>query len=239
MSDFNPREYREQVAKPYGSEISLRAVFLSRVYGLMSIGLALTALIAFFVAGSPELVRTIVMNKMLFWAMIIAEFGIVVWLSAAIEKMSASTATAGFIAYSVLNGVTFAVIFLAYTAASIASTFFICAGSFAALSAFGALTKKDLSGVGNFCLIGLFGLVIATVVNIFLQNSLASYIMAYIGVFIFAGLTAYDTQKIKQMAEMQFDGESARKYAVIGALELYLDFINLFLFLLRIFGNRR
>ena len=239
MNDFNPREYREQAAKPFGSEVSLRAVFLSRVYGLMSIGLALTALIAFFVAGSPELVRLIVTNKLLFWGMLIAEFGIVVWLSAAIEKMTAATATAGFIAYSVLSGVTFSVIFLAYTASSIASTFFICAGSFAALSAFGALTKKDLSGVGNFCMIGLVGLIIATLVNMFLRNSLASYVMAYIGVFIFAGLTAYDTQKIRQMAEMQIDGESARKYAVVGALNLYLDFINLFLFLLRIFGNRR
>ncbi len=213
--------------------------FMSRVYMLMTIGLVLTAFIAFLVSSSESLVATFVANKLMFLIMVVVEFGLVIWLTRAIEKMSAATATAGFIAYSVLNGVTLSVILLAYTGASVASTFVIAAGGFTGMSITGYITKKDLGAIGNFCLYALFGIIIASVVNWFLQSSGLQMIISFAGVIIFAGLTAYDTQKLKKLSYIAMDEESKGKYAVLGALELYLDFINFFLFLLRIFGNRR
>lgn len=215
------------------------SAFVRSVYNWMAIGLALTGLVAYFVAHTPALL-TIAVNGFIVFA--IAEIALVFWLSARIGKMQASTATTVFIVYAILNGVTFSYIFLRFAQATIASTFFICALMFAALSIFGWTTKKDLTGVGNFMFMGLIGILIASVVNIFLQSSAMHMIISYIGVLVFAGLTAYDTQTIKHMALSQPAGTSAgvvRKGAIIGALKLYLDFILMFQFLLSILGGNR
>lgn len=213
--------------------------FVRSVYNWMAIGLVLTGLVAYFVAHTPALFN-IAMKGFIFFA--IAEIGLVFWLSARIGKMQASKATALFVLYAALNGVTFSIIFIRYAHATIASTFFICAMMFVALSIFGWTTKKDLTGVGNFMFMGLIGILIASVVNIFLQSSAMHMIISYIGVLVFAGLTAYDTQTIKHMALSQPTGTSAavvRKGAIIGALKLYLDFILMFQFLLSILGGSR
>ncbi len=213
--------------------------FVRSVYNWMAIGLALTGLVAYFVAHTPALFA-IAMQGFIVFA--IAEIALVFWLSARIGKMKASTATAVFTIYALLNGVTFSYIFIRYAQATIASTFFICALMFVALSIFGWTTKKDLTGVGNFMFMGLVGILIASVVNIFLQSSAMHMIISYIGVLVFAGLTAYDTQTIKHMALSQPAGTSAgvvRKGAIIGALKLYLDFILMFQFLLSILGGNR
>jgi hypothetical protein len=174
--------------------------------------------------------------------LIVAELGLVFAIAGMVNRMSAGTATALFVIYSGLNGVTLSSIFLVYVQASIVSTFFVCAATFIACSLYGWTTKKDLTSLGGFMMMGLIGIVIASLVNLFLQSSAASAIISYIGVFIFIGLTAYDTQKIKNMAMTQpanLDGAIIRKGAILGALSLYLDFINLFLMLLSIFGQRR
>jgi len=164
----------------------------------------------------------------------------VIAISAAINRMSSATATLLFVLYSALNGVTFAAIFMIYTRSSIASTFLVTAGTFGAMSLYGYVTKKDLTGFGSFLFMGLIGIVIASVVNIFLQSEMIYWVTTYIGVFVFVGLTAYDTQKIKKIGEAGFaNGEDQQKAAILGALRLYLDFINLFLMLLRIMGGRR
>ena len=217
------------------------AVLMRKVYTWMALALAVTGLTAYYCAYNTSIVYAIVSNSILFWGLMIAEFVAVVYLTARIERMSFSTAGLVFLLYSVLNGVTFSVIFLAYTEQSIASTFFITAGTFGAMSLIGYFTKKDLSGFGRFLMMSLIGLIIASVVNMFLQNPMLMWICTYVGVLIFSGLTVYDTQKIKNMflmhgAEMN---ESTMKLALMGSLTLYLDFINLFLYLLRIFGNRK
>jgi FtsH-binding integral membrane protein len=207
----------------------------------MAVGLALTGLIAFYVSNSPNLVRYVYGNQFLFFGLIIAELGIVFAISARVQRMQASTATALFLVYSALNGLTLAFVFLLYTSASIASTFFICAATFVACSIYGWTTKRDLTSLGGFLMMGLIGIIIASVVNLFIQSSAVSMVVSYIGVLVFIGLTAYDTQYIKNMAVSQPEGLEAgvvRKGAILGALKLYLDFINLFLMLLRIFGNR-
>ncbi|MFP4347733.1 MAG: Bax inhibitor-1/YccA family protein [Desulfococcaceae bacterium] len=216
--------------------------FIQSVYNWMGIGLALTGVIAFFVANNPTLLRLIAGNPILFFGLIIGELVLVFSLSARVHKMEASTATAMFIVYSILNGLTLSVIFVAYTAASIASTFFICAGTFVACSVYGMTTKRDLTSWGGFLMMGLIGIIIASVVNIFIRSSAMTMIVSYIGVLVFVGLTAYDTQKLKHMALTQPEDVEAgvvRKGAIMGALSLYLDFINLFLMLLRIFGGGR
>ncbi|WP_373499469.1 Bax inhibitor-1/YccA family protein [Desulfococcus sp.] len=216
--------------------------FIQSVYNWMAVGLGLTGFTAFFVAGSPAMMQLIFGNRLLFFGLIIAELVLVFTLSARVGKMQASTATGIFVLYAVLNGLTLSVIFLAYTASSIASTFFICAGTFLACSIYGMMTKRDLTSMGGFLMMGLIGIIIASVVNMFMQSSGMAMIISYIGVLVFVGLTAYDTQKLKQMAMTQPDGLDAavvRKGAIIGALSLYLDFINLFLMLLRIFGGSR
>lgn len=223
-------------------ELYLSAAFpalMRKVYLWMAMALVITGFTAYGVATSPAAISAIMTNSVLFWGLIIAEFGLVVWLSAAINRLSLSVATLMFVAYSVINGATLSVIFLAFTMSSITKVFFITAGTFGAMAAIGYTTKKDLSGLGKFLLMALIGLIIASVVNIFMRSTGLELIVSYIGVLVFAGLTAYDTQKIKQMLMAAEDtGETAQKIALLGALSLYLDFINLFLYLLRIFGRR-
>ncbi len=216
--------------------------FIRSVYNWMAIGLGLTGFIAFYVSNSPNMIRLIYGNQVLFFGLIIGELGLVFYLSARVQKIQASTATALFILYAALNGATLSFIFLIYTSSSITSTFFICAATFVACSIYGMITKRDLTSLGGFMAMGLIGIIIASVVNMFIRSSGMSMIISYIGVFVFVGLTAYDTQKLKRMAITQPAGLEAgvvRKGAIMGALTLYLDFINLFLMLLRILGNRR
>lgn len=216
--------------------------FIRSVYNWMAIGLALTGVVAFYVANNESLVRLIYGNQILLIGLIIAELVLVVSLVARVNKMQASTATGLFILYSGLNGITLSFIFLVYTRSAIASTFFICAATFLACSVYGMVTKRDLTSLGGFMAMGLIGIIIASLVNMFVQSQGMSMIISYIGVLVFVGLTAYDTQKLKNMAMTQPSGISdavVRKGAILGALSLYLDFINLFLFLLRIFGGGR
>lgn len=225
-------------AMPF-EEVKQRA-FITKVYGWMFLGLFLTGLTAVFTASSESLVQFIVYNRIVFLALIFAELGLVIYFSARIHKMTASTASMVFIFYSILSGLTLSVIFLVYTTASLASTFFITAGTFGVMSAYGYFTKRDLTSWGNLLFMALIGLIIASVINLFWHNSVLYWVVTYAGVLIFVGLTAYDTQKIKNLGkEIDSDSEEGRKASIMGALRLYLDFINLFLLLLRIFGRRR
>lgn len=220
--------------------IAAQGEFIRRVYNWMGLGLAATALVALYTAGNPTLQRWIFGNTLVFFGLIIAELGLVIWLSAAINRLQYSTASAMFFIYSALNGLTLSVIFLTYTQASIASTFFVTAGTFGAMSFYGYTTKRDLSSWGSFLFMGLIGIILASVVNIFLNSPMVYWVVTYAGILIFVGLTAYDTNKLKQMAQAGFaDAETEGRSAVMGALVLYLDFINLFLMLLRIMGSRR
>ncbi len=213
---------------------------MRKVYVWMTLALVLTGITAYGVASSPSLMMTIFQTPAIMWGLIIAELAIVIAISAAINRLSLTTATLLFVLYSVLNGATLSLIFAVYTMSSIANVFFITAGTFGVMAAYGYFTKRDLSSWGKLLLMALIGLIIATLVNVFLVKSSGfDLILSYAGVLIFVGLTAYDTQKIKQMLAMQTDmGEGAQKVALLGALSLYLDFINLFLYLLRIFGRR-
>lgn len=214
---------------------------MRKVYVWMTLALVITGFTAYAVANSPGIMSAIIANRMLMWGLLIGEFALVWYVSARIDRISLSTATLLFILYSVLNGATLSIIFLAYTMTSIASVFFITAGTFAAMSLVGYFTKKDLSGLGRILFMALIGLIIATLVNVFLIKSGGfSLIVSYVGVLIFVGLTAYDTQRIKNMlVEADDVSAEAQKIALMGALALYLDFINLFLYLLRIFGGNR
>ena len=223
-------------------ELSMSAAFpvlMRKVYVWMTLALVITGVTAYGVATSPGLMMTIATNKLLFWGLIIAEFGLVVAISAAINKLSLTTATLLFVLYSVINGATLSFIFSIYTMSSIASVFFITAGTFAVMAVIGYTTKKDLTSMGKILFMALIGIIIATIVNIFLKSTGLEMIVSYLGVLIFVGLTAYDSQKIKEMMLVAPDaGESAQKLALLGALSLYLDFVNLFIYLLRIFGRR-
>ena len=213
-------------------------IFLAKVFNWMAIGLGLTGVIAWFVASSGLAVQL----QPLFLPLILVELGLVFFLSARVNKIQAGTATGLFIGYAALNGVTMSMIFLIYTSSSIAATFMITAGMFGAMAVYGLVTKRDLSGMGSFLFMGLVGIIIASIVNIFLQSSSLYWAISLIGVFVFVGLTAYDVQKIKNMGEQGImeQGEAAiKKGAIMGALALYLDFINLFLMLLRFFGGAR
>ena len=215
--------------------------FIRSVYNWMAIGLALTGFVAFFVSNSQTMMRLIFGNQIIFFGLIIGELALVFTISARVQRMRASTATSLFVLYAALNGETLSAIFLIYTRSSITSTFFICAATFVVSSIYGMATKRDLTSMGQFMFMGLIGIVIASVVNLFIRSSGVSLIVSYIGVIVFVGLTAYDTQKLRTMALSQPDGLDAgtiRKGAILGALTLYLDFINLFLMLLRILGNR-
>lgn len=218
---------------------SVSRTFLFNVYNWMAMGLGITAVISLFLS-SNETAMLIVNNPVILIGTIIMQFVVVLGLSFAINKIPAVVAIGAFFFYSALMGVTMSFVFLAYTGASVFATFFVCAGMFAAVSVFGYITRMDLSGMGTFLLMGLVGIILASIVNMFLANSTLYWIISYAGVLIFVGLTAYDTQKIKQMAmDIDASSESGKKAAIFGALQLYLDFINLFLFLLRIMGDRR
>ena len=218
----------------------LQPGFMTKVYGWMSLALAITAITAAVVASSDFLLSLIFANKITFYGLLIAEVLLVLYISSNLMNMASGTAALFFLFYAFLNGITLSVIFLAYTSASVASTFLITGGTFGAMSLYGYFTKKDLSSWGNILLMSLVGLIIASVVNIFFYNEMLYWICSCAGVLIFVGLTAYDTQKIKAIGMMQEEGsEEEKKTSLLAALSLYLDFINLFLFLLRIFGSRK
>ncbi|CCO23775.1 Bax inhibitor-1/YccA family protein [Maridesulfovibrio hydrothermalis] len=223
--------------------------FMRGIYSWMSVGLLATAAVAWATLSTPAVMGLVLSQNpetgavgptMLFWGALIAEIGLVFYLSARISKLSASAATGLFMAYSALNGLTISVILIAYTTASIFQTFLVTAGMFGAMSIYGLTTKRDLVGMGAFMMMGLFGIIIASVVNFFMQSSALNFAISVIGVLVFAGLTAYDSQKLKDMGEMiPADDETAvRRGTIMGALTLYLDFINMFIFLLRLMGNR-
>lgn len=216
--------------------------YMAKVYMWMTIGILLTGIVGMAFATDPQLMYALATNKILFYGLIFAEFGLVIWLSAGINKMNSLMATCMFLIYASLNGVTLSVISLIYTQESIASAFFTTAAGFAGLSAFGFITKRDLGPVGNFCQMGLWGLVGFSILSIFFPSMMAgttSKVYGLVGILVFAGLTAYDTQVIKSMAPSSRDSEAHQKGAIMGALKLYLDFINLFLFVLRMTGDRR
>ncbi len=219
---------------------AVQAAFIRRVYSWMFLGLGTTAVISLLVFSNQALAKSIYGNGALFIGLLLAELALVIGLSAGINRMQASTAAVMFFVYSALNGVTLSVIFSAYVQASIASTFFITAGTYAVVSIYGYTTNRDLTSLGHFFFMGLVGIILASIVNFFLHSQSIYWLITYIGVFVFVGLTAYDTQKLKEMAVQGFgDTEIESKSAVIGALRLYLDFVNMFLFFLRIFGRRR
>ena len=214
-------------------------VLMRKVYLWMTMALAITGFTAYGVATSPGILQTIYSNPAVMWGLVIAELILVITVSGAINRLSLSVATLLFIVYSVLNGALLSSVFLVYTASSVATVFFITAGTFAAMALVGYTTKTDLSSMGKILLMALIGMIIATIVNLFVKSTGLELIISYIGVLVFVGLTAYDSQKIKQMLLQAPDAsEGAQKVALLGALSLYLDFINLFLYLLRIFGRR-
>ncbi|OTQ29119.1 Bax inhibitor-1/YccA family protein [Gilliamella apicola] len=212
--------------------------YMSHVYGWMTVGLLLTALVAWFASSNMALIQLLSKGM---WVLLIAELALVFVISGMINRLSGAAATTLFMLYSVLNGCTFSIYFKIYTSSSIASVFFITAGMFGALAFYGYTTKRDLSGFGRFLFMGLIGLVIASLVNMFANSDPLMWAVTYIGVFVFAGLTAYDTQKLKELGDglPQDDQNIFRRFVIIGALQLYLDFINLFIMLLRIFADRR
>ena len=222
-------------------ERSAQLSLFRQVYLWMAMALVITGFMAMLVAESPTLLSLIFSSQLTFFGLIIAELALVWYLSARIDRISFTTATLMFIIYSLLNGAMLSSVFLLYTASSIASTFFITAGTFGVMCVYGYLTKRDLTSLGNLCLMAVIGLIIAGLVNLFLQSSLMSLIVSGIGVLVFVGLTAYDSQKIKRMLlqEGLEVNDSTRKIALLGSLTLYLDFINLFLYLLRFLGDRR
>lgn len=212
--------------------------FLSKVYGWMFLGLLITAGTALFVSSSETLIETFIGNRILFWILLFGQLGLVFYLSARVEHIAPATAAGLFMLYSAMVGITSSFIFLIYTGASIVSAFVIAGTMFGAMAVFGTLTKRSLAGVGQFMFMGLIGLIIASIVNIFWLNSALYFVISVVGVIVFTGLTAWDAQRLKQMAVALPDGRIG-SYAVVGALSLYLDFINLFFFILRIFGGRR
>ena len=214
------------------------SAFLWKVYAWMCIGLALTAVVAYTVAGTPTLVRAITGNPILFFGLVIVQLGLVFFLSARATSMTPPAAAGLFALYAALTGVTMSVILLAYTGESIATTFVVTAGMFGALALWGTTTKRSLAGMGQFMFMGLIGLILASIVGIFWQSDALQFLISVVGVIVFTGLTAWDAQRLKQMAlEIPQDGFGS--YAIVGALALYLDFLNLFLFLLRFLGDRR
>ena len=234
----------EDYSKPrYASQDSVAAEqqrFMVRVYNWMGAGLALTGGMAWFTSTNETVLNILVTNPMLFMVLFLVELGLVFYLAARVMNMSASQASGVFFLYASLNGVTLAPLFLLYTNASLASTFAVTAGMFGAMSFYGYTTKKDLTSWGSFLFMGLIGIILASIVNMFMNSSAIYWIVTYAGILIFVGLTAYDTQKIKEMNILGNEGtEEDTKEAIRGALSLYLDFINLFLMLLRVMGDRR
>ena len=226
----------EQKNQPFlYSQEAVFSNFMQRVYQWMAMGLALTGLAAFITIGNASLLRFLLHGGM--WVLFIAEFVLVIWLTRGLQKISVQAATVGFLAYSVLNGITISSIFLAYTSASISSTFFITAMTFAGVSVYGWVTRQDLTSVGSFCFMALIGVIVASLLNLFFHSPAFYWIVSYCGVAVFIGLTAYDTQRLKAIHQSM--PNAPEQLAIVGALMLYLDFINMFLFLLQIFGRRR
>lgn len=238
--DYNNDFEIKEVAR--GTDMSVASALpalMRKVYVWMTLALVITGFTAYAVATSPALLMAIVGNRFVLLGLIVAELALVVGISGAINRLSLTAATLMFVLYSVINGATLSVVFLAFTMSSITSVFFITAGTFATMALVGYTTKKDLTSMGRMLFMALIGLVIATVVNMFMRSSGLDMILNYVGVLVFVGLTAYDTQKIKEQLMMAGDaGEAWQKMALVGALTLYLDFINLFLYLLRILGKR-
>ncbi len=218
--------------------VSQTNAVMKRVYVRMFIGLLITAFCSLGVASSPGAMAFIFGNTIIFWGMLIAMFAMAIMIPARLTKMSSGTCLTLFCVYSALMGCWLAPIFMVYSLGSIAYTFFITAGTFGAMSVYGYFTKSDLTKIGSFCMMGLFGLIIAMIVNIFLKSSSMEWIISIVGVLLFIGLTAWDTQSVKRLAAANLDPALQDKLATMGAMNLYLDFINLFLFLLRLFGNR-
>ena len=230
--------WNESSYVPAGARDERVTAFLSKVYGWMFLGLLITAGVAFAVASSPTLIETLILNRLLFWILLLAPIGLVWFLAAKVDSIAPTTAAILFVVYAAMVGITSSVVLLIYTGASIVSAFVITSGMFGAMAVFGTFTKKSLAGVGQFMFMGLIGLIIASIVNIFLMNDVMSFVISIIGVIVFTGLTAYDAQRMKEMAVALPEGKVG-SYAVVGALSLYLDFINLFFFILRLFGGRR
>lgn len=229
-----------ELVRNYAAKAAQSALFRS-VYLWMTLALAITGFTAMYIAKSYTFLEMIAQNSMMFWGLLIAEIGLVMYLSTRIQRISFTTATLLFIAYSIVNGLTLSILFMVYTMSSIATTFFITAGTFGAMALFGYITKKDLTRIGSLCGMAVIGLIIAMIVNMFLHNSMMDMVISGIGVLVFVGLTAYDSQKIKQMLtgnDIEIN-ETTQKIALMGALTLYLDFINLFIYLLRLFGDRK
>jgi hypothetical protein len=235
--------FRQQQAYPASRDASQAStIFLAKVFNWMAIGLGITAFVAFWVTNSAAAQSLIFGNMVVFYGLIIGELGMVIYLSTRIERITAARATTLFIVYSTLNGATLSAVLLIYTATSVASAFIVAAAMFGAMAIYGTVTKKDLSSMGSFMFMGLIGMIIASVVNMFLGSSMISWVVSAIGVVVFTGLTAYDVQKISRFGSggIMENGEAAiKKGAIMGALTLYLDFINLFLSLLRLMGDRR
>jgi FtsH-binding integral membrane protein len=213
--------------------------FLSQVYAWMTAGLLVTSAVAAYTASTPLVLNLIYGNPFTIWVLFIAQIGLVIGLSAAIDRLAPGTAVALFVGYAALNGLTLSAIFIVYTYTSIAQAFLAAAATFGVMSLYGATTKRDLSTAGNLLVMALIGFVIGSIVNLFWANSALYWVLTYLGIAVFIGLTAYDTQQIKRMSQQAHDDTTAQRLAIIGALKLYLDFINLFVLLLRIFGSPR
>ncbi len=230
--------YNQYSSNPAQINSSYIAQYMAKVYGWMFLGLSITAIVAFLTATSQVAVEFLFGNRMVFFGLFILQIFLVGALVVRIQKMSAAAATAIFIGYSVLTGITFSALILAYTTGSLVAVFGITAGTFGIMSAVGYFTKQDLTSFGRLMVMGLIGIILASIVNFFLHSTTLYWIISYVGVAVFVGLIAYDTQKIKAYALLESE-EDRKKGAIMGALALYLDFINLFIFLLRLFGNRR
>jgi uncharacterized protein len=233
-----PTYDRYERAYPAYRDADVVAGFMRGVYGWMCGGLAITAVTAWLVSSSPALTAAIFGNRAVFWILAIAQLGIVFTLSARVDRLASSTASALFVGYSALTGVTLSAILLVFTGESVFTTFVVTAGMFGALAAYGTVTRRELSGMGQFLFMGLVGLVLASIVGMFWRNDGLQFMISFIGVFVFAGLTVYDAQRLKGLAFATSAGPTPAS-TIVGALALYLDFINLFLFLLRFLGNRR
>jgi FtsH-binding integral membrane protein len=238
MEPYSPVPTPAEIAPPLSGEAVARAAaFLRAVYGWMFAGLAVTAFTALAVASSPQLVQSVANNRALFWAILIAQFGVVILLSARVHKLAPATASLLFLGYSALTGVFLSVVLLLFTRESVATTFVITSAMFGALALYGNLTKRDLTGLGQFAFMGLIGVVLASLIGIFWHNDMFQWVLTICGVLVFTCLTAWDARRLRAMALALPDGRTG-SYAVVGALSLYLDFINLFLFLLRLLGRR-
>ncbi|MDR2893258.1 MAG: Bax inhibitor-1/YccA family protein [Deltaproteobacteria bacterium] len=233
--------FRPQARVATAQSQALTNAFLRGVYLWMGLGLAVTAVVSWYVSGSYAIMNAIYSSSVMPIVLLVAWFGLAMGINAAISRISGGTATALFMLFSALTGVTLAPIFIVYTSSSIAATFASCAGMFGAMSVYGLVTKRDLTSWGSFLIMGLVGVIIASIVNMFMQSEAMHYIIGYVGVIVFLGLTAYDTQKLRDMGDSapMDDATALRRGTILGALTLYLDFINLFLMLLRIFGDRR